>query len=67
MPDHFDVAAIRQKLGLSQDEFALRFGFDVATIRNWEQGRDHPDDTVRVLLRVIERHPTAVESALADS
>ncbi len=66
VPDHIDVAAIRQKLGLSQDEFALRFGLDVATIRNWEQGRHQPDGASRVLLRVIERHPAAVECALVE-
>ena len=33
-----DVSAIRQKLGLSQSEFAERFGFSIRTIREWEQG-----------------------------
>lgn len=66
VPDRIDVAAIRRKLGLSQEEFALRFGLDVATVRNWEQGRYQPDGAARVLLRVIERHPTAVEGALVD-
>ena len=66
VPAHIDVAAIRRKLGLSQEEFALRFGLDVATVRNWEQGRCQPDGAARVLLRVIERHPAAVEGALVE-
>lgn len=66
VPAHIDVAAIRRKLGLSQEEFALRFGLDVATVRNWEQGRYQPDGAARVLLRVIERHPAAVEGALVE-
>jgi DNA-binding XRE family transcriptional regulator len=33
-----DVRAIRAKLGLSQAEFAVRFGFPLDTLRKWEQG-----------------------------
>jgi putative transcriptional regulator len=59
-----DVRAVRRKLGLSQAEFAAKFGFQTATVRNWEQGRTRPDGPARVLLAVIARHPDAVEDAL---
>jgi putative transcriptional regulator len=59
-----DVRATRKSLGLSQAEFAARFGFHPATLRNWEQGRTRPDGPARVLLAVIARHPEAVEDAL---
>src|SRR5579872_3327923 len=59
-----DVRAVRRRLGLSQSEFATRFGFQPATLRNWEQGRTRPDGPARVLLAVIARHPEAVEDAL---
>ena len=59
-----DVRAVRQKLGLSQARFALRFGFKAATVRNWEQGRTQPDGPARVLLAVIAHHPEAVDDAL---
>jgi putative transcriptional regulator len=59
-----DVRATRKGLGLSQAEFAARFGFHPATLRNWEQGRTRPDGPARVLLAVIARHPEAVEDAL---
>jgi len=59
-----DVRATRKRLGLSQAEFAARFGFQPATLRNWEQGRTEPDGPARVLLAVIARHPEAVEDAL---
>jgi putative transcriptional regulator len=59
-----DVRATRKRLGLSQSEFAARFGFQPATLRNWEQGRTLPDGPARVLLAVIARHPEAVEDAL---
>ena len=59
-----DVRATRKRLGLSQAEFAARFGFQPSTLRNWEQGRTRPDGPARVLLAVIDRHPEAVEDAL---
>ena len=59
-----DVRAVRRKLGLSQSEFAAKFGFQPATLKNWEQGRTRPDGPARVLLAVIARHPEAVEDAL---
>jgi putative transcriptional regulator len=59
-----DVRGIRLRLGLSQSAFAARFGFQAATVRNWEQGRTRPDGPARVLLAVIARHPEAVVDAL---
>jgi putative transcriptional regulator len=35
-----DVAAIRAKLGLTQEAFAARFGFSKGAVRDWEQGRE---------------------------
>lgn len=63
-PPEIEVRSIRQKLGLSQSQFAARFGFTPATVRNWEQGRTQPDGPARVLLAVIAHHPEAVEDAL---
>jgi putative transcriptional regulator len=60
-----DVRAIRRKLRLSQAEFAKRFGFSVRTVQEWEQGRAVPDRPARILLRVIEKSPKAVERAVA--
>jgi len=59
-----DVRETRRRLGLSQAAFAAKFGFQPATLRNWEQGRTRPDGPARVLLAVIARHPEAVEDAL---
>jgi putative transcriptional regulator len=60
-----NVKAIRHKLGLSQAEFAQQFGFSVRTVQQWEQRRAVPDRPARILLRVIETAPQAVERALA--
>jgi putative transcriptional regulator len=59
-----DVRSLRRTLGLSQSEFAARFGFAPATVRNWEQGRTQRDGPARILLAVIAYHPEAVEDAL---
>lgn len=63
LPD--DVRAIRQRLGLSQEQFADRYGFSVETIRNYEQGHRRPSGPARVLLRVIAGEPDAVTRALS--
>src|ERR1017187_10242555 len=60
-----DVRKVRLKMGLSQAQFATKFGFPLATLRNWEQGRSHPDAPTRVLLAVIAKHPEAVEDVLS--
>lgn len=59
-----DVRSVRKRLGSSQAAFAAKFGFQAATLRNWEQGRTRPDGPARVLLAVIDQHPEAVEDAL---
>jgi putative transcriptional regulator len=59
-----DVKETRRRLGLSQRVFAAKFGFQTATLRNWEQGRTYPDGPARVLLAVIAKHPEAVEDSL---
>ena len=59
-----DVRDIRRSMGLSQSQFAARFGLPPATLRNWEQGRAYPDAPARVLLAVIAKHPDAVQDAL---
>ena len=65
VPDVIDVRAIRRRLGLTQAEFAGRYGFALTALRDWEQGRRRPERSARVLLSVIEREPEAVERVLA--
>jgi len=62
-----DVQRVRRKMRLSQDEFAAKFGFAAASVRNWEQGRRQPEGPARVLLAVIDRHPEVVEEVLQTS
>jgi putative transcriptional regulator len=58
------VRRIREKTGLTQDEFAERFGLNLRTVQEWEQGRAMPEGPARVLLQVIKREPDAVVRAL---
>jgi putative transcriptional regulator len=64
IPERIDVKAIRTNLGMTQDEFAGRFGFSVNTLRHWEQGSRQPEGAARAYLLVIERAPKAVQKAL---
>ncbi len=64
VPGPVDVKAIRAKSGLSQSQFARRFGFSVRTLQDWELGRAKPPSAVRAYLMVIDRFPEAVEKAL---
>lgn len=66
VPD-VDVRKVRQKMGLSQAQFATKFGLPPATLRNWEQGRARPDTPTRVLLAVIAKFPATVEAVLNRS
>jgi len=62
-----DVRAVRARLAQTQEEFALMIGVSVATLRNWEQGRRHPEGPALALLRVTARNPKAVAAALHRS
>ena len=64
VPENIDVKKLREGLGMSQPEFALRFGFSLGTLRQWEQGRRLPDGAARVLLTVISHSPETVNEAL---
>ena len=64
VPGPVDVKAIRAKSGLSQSQFARRYGFSLRTLQDWELGRAQPPSAVRAYLTVIDRFPKTVEKAL---
>ena len=64
-PTTVDVAKLRQRLELTQEQFAARFGFSVATLRHWERGDRRPQGPALVLLNLIERDPGGVLRALS--
>jgi putative transcriptional regulator len=63
-PSPEQVRALRAKLGLTQAQFARRFGFTLDTVQQYEQGRRRPSGPASTLLQVIEADPEAVIRAL---
>ena len=49
---------------MTQRAFADVFGFTLAQLRDWEQGRASPTHAARAYLLVIDREPEAVQRAL---
>lgn len=64
-PDAISVRVVREALQLSQAQFALRFGLEEATVKNWEQGKSKLNAAAMTLIWTIYRHPEAVVDALA--
>ena len=58
------IRVLRNKLGLSQDQFASRYGIPVANIRQYEIGRTMPPPAVQAYLKVIEAEPVRAAKAL---
>ena len=67
VPDTVDVKAVRNRTGMTQREFAAKFGFGYDAVRDWEMHRRRPERTARVLLAVIAHEPDAVTKALSAS
>lgn len=65
-PEDVDVRAIRARMHLTREQFAVRFGFPKGTVRDWEQGRRKPEASARVLLRMIEKSPGIWRIAVTD-
>jgi len=70
MLDQARLAAIRQQLGLSQEQMARILGVSFASVNRWEGGQSSPAGVTRDLYQAIDaalrsRHParTIVEAA----
>jgi putative transcriptional regulator len=64
VPAEIDVKVIRERISLSQSEFAKLFGLSKRTLQHWEHGRRVPSGPARAFLTVIAREPDAVRRAL---
>jgi putative transcriptional regulator len=61
-----DIAALRRFVGLTQVQFAQAMSISVHTLRNWEQGRRHPDGPAIALLRIAARHPRIIRENVGN-
>lgn len=61
------VKVLRERLGMTQVEFAEAYGLPVGTLRDWEQHRSVPDAPARALLRAIEREPETMRRLLGHA
>lgn len=59
-----EIKSVRDKLNVSQNEFAMMIGVSVRTLQNWEQGRRIPGGPAKALLRIASRNPQAVLDTL---
>jgi putative transcriptional regulator len=59
-----DVRALRERMRLTQREFAGWFGFPLGTLKHWERGSRRPTGTALVLLSVIHENPRVVLRAV---
>ena len=60
-----DVKAIRRSLRMSQHRFAAAYRIPLPTLKNWEQGRQHPDAPAAAYLLAIKRRPKEIMEAVA--
>jgi putative transcriptional regulator len=58
---------LRERLGLTQEEFAAKYRIPIGTLRDWEQCRKFPDAPARAYLTVIARDPGVVANLLGDA
>jgi len=59
------IRILRNRLGMSQQEFADAFGIPAANIRQYEIGRHMPPPAVRAYLKVIAAEPEMAARAVA--
>lgn len=61
-----DVRQLRNRLEMTQQQFADFLDISVHTLGKWERGERTPEGPARVLLRIVDREPEAVLRALHD-
>ncbi len=59
------IAAARQKIGLSQSEFAKMLGVSLRTLQEWEQGRRKPSGAAKSLITIAIKKPEVIKELLA--
>jgi len=57
IPQNVNVKQVREKTGLTQNQFAATFGISLGTLRHWERGDRKPHGPALVLLNAANNAP----------
>ena len=57
IPEEVNVKQVREKTGLTQNQFASTFGISLGTLRHWERGDRRPHGPALVLLNAAKNAP----------
>lgn len=56
-----EIAALRERLNMSQSVFASYLRTNTRTLQNWEQGKARPNTQAALMIRLVEKFPDTVE------
>ena len=59
-----EIVKVRERLGMTQAEFAATFHLSLSTLRKWEQGHRGPSGAAAVLLYLLSVIPKPILRAL---
>ena len=59
-----EIVKLRERLGMTQEQFVAAFHLRLWTLRNWEQGRSAPSGAAAVLLWLLTKIPEQILEAL---
>jgi len=59
-PETVNVKKVREKTGLTQEQFAATFGISLGTLRHWERGDRKPHGPALVLLNAVAKEPATL-------
>jgi putative transcriptional regulator len=58
-----DIRGVRERSGMTQQQFAAAFGIGLGTLQKWERGERRPSGAAKSLLRVMQTDlPTVVKA-----
>lgn len=66
-PETIDVASIRHEQRLSQERFALKYGFTLSAVKKWDLGLRTPAAPIRTLLWLIQTHRAVIDGLFATA
>ena len=62
-----EIKTLRERLGMTQAEFAASFHLSIRTVQKWEQGSLRPSGPTAVLLWLIDHMPQQIIKALREA